>query len=186
MLLFALIFRTREFLDALFNQSGKWANSEVSFVIFSTILGLHLILEESGIFGPDPVVLLILFVSISIIYWLLIKYFLPWVLWKFGQIWNGKGAIVQFRTLISLALVPNIILETISVYYQILDLKFDLVTFNTPQIFVLIISVIYFRILVIGIAKIQRFTYGLALLNLLLPFGILQLLGTVILNIIRG
>ena len=101
----------------------------------------------------------------------------PWFIKLIGKIWNGQATKKQIANVNALSSIPYVLI----LIYQIILLfvgKEPLRDLINP-IFSFIIWILGMRILIIGISLAQRFSYGIALLNLLisiLPLIILRLL----------
>jgi hypothetical protein len=109
--------------------------------------------------------------------YLFLAQLMPWLLIKAGKLWNGTADFKQMQKVVALAQVPIVVI----VIYQLIFLMFgQIVDFDDVNYALLFIQWVFsIRILLVGIAKVQNFSYGFALLNFvfsILPFIILRLL----------
>lgn len=144
----------------------------VSFAISQTS-------EIGNLFGEDSSVwtsLIMMPLSIGIVY-LVFGLVLPSLTRLFGIIWKGQASMRQMVNVYSISLIPYAIL----LIYQIILF----VSGNEPTRYNVNAGIDYilrlwsFVLIIIGVAKIQRFSYGMSLLNVLityLPFIIIALL----------
>ncbi|MEQ8714975.1 MAG: hypothetical protein RIC80_18290 [Cyclobacteriaceae bacterium] len=101
----------------------------------------------------------------------------PWLTKTIGRLWNGKATSPQIANVFSLALIPHFLILA----YQILAI---LAQIDPSQSYMnagvdFILYLVSLRILLIGISVIQEFSYGFALLNLLmtaLPYLLVSLI----------
>jgi len=114
----------------------------------------------------------ILYPIIALVFAVILSYIVPAVFFFIGKIWKGKRTFRDYRIIFGLSLIP----EIINLIYK----SFSYAILDDPEkengILTLLITVISVRILTIGIAKTQKFSYDIALLNVLLPsiiFGLI-------------
>lgn len=114
--------------------------------------------------------------SISIVF-IFSGYLIPWLVQITGRLWNGKSEFGNLQLVFGLAYIPFLILLTTQIiYFLVGDFRSMEEVNNMVQI---IAWLFYIRILIIGIAKVQGFSYGFALLNFILavlPFLVIRLL----------
>lgn len=147
------------------------------------ILGASFAIEQSyeigNLFGEGTLIwtaLVMIPVGIGVIY-LTLGLIFPGLTKLFGSIWKGDATLRQMTNVYSIALIPHCII----LIYQLLLFT----TGNEPVLDNINGGIDYvlrlwtFGLLILGVAKVQRFSYGFALLNVLLahaPFLILGLL----------
>ncbi|WP_421876743.1 hypothetical protein [Marinoscillum sp.] len=92
----------------------------------------------------------------------------PWIIQKIGKLWEGKASINQLGTVHAMAIIPY----TLELVYQLILIALDLEGSENPYHALLsyIIWILNIRIIIIGISKAQKFSYGLALLNAVLAY----------------
>lgn len=120
--------------------------------------------------------LIVIVVGTAMLYFIS-SHFLPWLILKTGNIWKGQANMRKLKLVFGLAhipLLPILILQLLTLPLGQIQPP-DNVN-NVVQIIAWIFNV---RILIIGISKVQGFTYGLAILNIVLsvlPFVVLRLM----------
>jgi hypothetical protein len=100
-------------------------------------------------------ILILRFISINAIYFI-------------GKLWDGQATKRQIDTVIALGLTPEIFkfLNLIISLFSNID-NVENASINPGLFFVC--AILSIRLLIIGIARIQKFTYGFAILNVILP-----------------
>jgi hypothetical protein len=173
--------RTSETIDYLLVHGLNKKLLNLNFLIAGLTAAL-LNLSENNAFAVFGVLGgLIFLMFLTLFAWLLFKYILSYIYLLTGKIWNGKANFRQVVLIMSLAFIPEIIYLT---YILILFIvSGEIVEVN--YLIRLIGWIFTIRILVIGLAKVQEFKYGLALLNLFLPAIILMVLSLLV-GVIRN
>ena len=102
---------------------------------------------------------------------------LPWLIHRAGRIWNGKSNIHELRVIVGLAQVPVcLVLIEQCIFLLFGELKAD---WEVNIGIHWLVWVFYMRILIIGVARTQGFSYGIAFLNLIigvLPVFVIRLM----------
>ena len=115
---------------------------------------------------------------------LFVKYVYSYILLLFSKLFQGKADITKIRIALIYALVPVLIYLIISVGLILVSIFTHSIGilgyFNPITYYVLII--ISLRILVIGLAHFNRYSYGYSLMTILIPVGLMQLLLYFIIN----
>ncbi len=149
----------------------------VPIIIMGLSFGLDLTPKISGLFD-DEFMWWILFITIPGgigISFLILGLILPGLVKFVGQIWNGESTMRQIVNVYSISSIPYGLI----LIYQLLlltndqDPLFERVNAGLSYI----IWLWSFGLLIIGISKIQRFSYGMALLNILLSYLPILILG---------
>ena len=119
--------------------------------------------KEFG-FGLTGSILILLMLT-GLVY-LTSAYFFPWWIMKTGKIWKGKSKFKDLQLVFGLAYIPI----TLILIYQLLRLSLGDYISNAQVNYTIqvIVWIFYIRILIIGIAKSQGFTYGMAIINLII------------------
>jgi len=106
---------------------------------------------------------------------------LVWVnlIFRFGKIWKGNGTKRNIATVLSLSLIPQTF-GFLNLIESIIVNQGDLRQVRINNVITVICFILSFRILVIGLSRVQRFSYGLGILNLIVPQFIFALLYLVI------
>lgn len=99
---------------------------------------------------------------------LLIGHVQPWMIKIAGKIWNGAATTRQLANVSSLSGIPHILI----LLYQliILALGKDPSIYAINPLFEYALWVFTFRIFLIGLSMVQKFSYGIALLNFVISF----------------
>jgi len=106
---------------------------------------------------------------------ILLAYFIPATYYIMGKLWKGQASFKQLQIAFSLSLIPVFLILIVQLFHLIFHQEF--LSINSVQYFVLFTSwLFYARTLIISISKVQNFSYGIALLNIFLPYIILLIL----------
>ncbi len=130
--------------------------------------------EEFGFGLIGSILILLIFVGLG---YFIIAHFFPWWVLKIGKIWNGKSKLKDMQIIFGLANIPI----SLILIYQLLGLFLGEIISKVDVNYGLqvILWIFFIRILIIGIAKTQGFTYGMAIVNMalsIIPFIILELM----------
>lgn len=165
-----------------FNELILTKNSQPLYGIPLFILGLSLGINSShdmaSVFGEGDTIIGIItgIIIFTALIFLFLGFIYPWLLKIIGSLWNGKGTLNQLTNVVSISFIPYGII----VFFQILLLSFGLDP-NSEKIYgglTIVVSMWTLSLFIIGVSKIQGFSYGFALLNILmsqLPFLLLRL-----------
>lgn len=93
---------------------------------------------------------------------------IPGLIKLFGKIWKGKSTLRKMVNVCSLSLFPLCLVLIYQISIFVFGLEPSLENLNYGIIYLLWLW--SFGLLIIGVAKIQRFKYGIALLNILLSY----------------
>jgi hypothetical protein len=165
--------RTSQTIDYLLVHGLNRKLLNLNFLIAGLTAGLASVGEANAfaVFGITGGLFFLLVLTLLAL--LVFKYLFPYMYLLIGKIWNGKATFRQVVLIVSLAFIPEILfLGYILILFAISG---EIVEVN--YLIRLVGGIFSIRILVIGLAKIQEFKYGLALLNLFLPAIILIVLG---------
>lgn len=161
-------------------------NKEQSIIVLPIVLAgmviaLDLTIDMQGLFG-EAKIMFMLFLLISIplgigAAFLFLRLILPGLIKLSGRIWNGAASMPQIANVCSISSLPNSIIIINQIALLLLGKDPDLDNVNSGIKFVLWLWSL--SLLIIGVSRIQRFSYGLALLNILignLPILLIALL----------
>lgn len=101
----------------------------------------------------------------------------PWIIKLVGNIWNGKATRKEIANVNSLSYIPTCLIAIYQVV--LLSIGQEPSTDNINMIFHYAVWFITISLFIIGLSFVQKFTYGMAVLNFflsILPFIILGLL----------
>ncbi|MFD2033977.1 Yip1 family protein [Belliella marina] len=93
---------------------------------------------------------------------------IPGLIKLFGKIWKGESTLRKMVNVCSLSFFPLsiILIYQVSIFIFGVDPKMENINYGI----VYLLWLWSFGLLVIGVAKIQRFKYGIALLNILISY----------------
>ena len=92
----------------------------------------------------------------------------PWTIRLFGRIWNGESTKIQMMNVVSISSIPF--------GFFLIPQSIHLVLGQSPTIDAInpglryLIQIWSFSLIIIGVARVQKFSYGMALLNILLSY----------------
>jgi len=166
----------RTFNDFVVNNESQ-SLFALPIIIMGLSLGLDLTPQINALFD-DEFVWWILLITIPAgigTAFLILGFIMPGLVKLVGRIWNGQSTMRQMVNVYSISSIPFGLL----LIYQLLlfaigeDPLLDRV--NAGLSYVLWLW--SFGLLIIGISKIQRFSYGMALLNILLSYLPIFIIG---------
>lgn len=106
---------------------------------------------------------------------LLIGYLMPSLIKLFGRIWKGKATLRQLANVCSLSFIPSGLVLIHQIVHFSIGIDPYLAQVNQGMHFLLWLWSL--RLLIIGVAKVQKFSYGMALLNIFVGFLPLLIIG---------
>jgi hypothetical protein len=98
-----------------------------------------------------------------------------------GKIWHGKASTNEIDNVVALSLIPEILIS-IHLAGRFIIYGGEGTGVATDPLLEFVCFLISMRILLIGLAKVQKFSYGLALLNVVLP----ALMGSILVYLLRS
>ncbi len=104
------------------------------------------------------------------------KFVLAYLVWGVGKIFQGKASINETRLALAFAMVPNLVHLLIALVLLIPAIILDnsgLVGYQHP-VTIYVLWILAFRILVIGLAHFNKYSYGYAILTVFIPGAVLQ------------
>lgn len=98
-----------------------------------------------------------------------------YLLWIFGKAFKGQSSFIQMRTLIVYSYIPFILQSVLSIPFMIIGfIKDDLKIFaHENYLSGLILWLISFRILMVGIAKYNKFNWTITIITWILATSLL-------------
>lgn len=100
----------------------------------------------------------------SVLFVLIYRYFLPWVLFHTGKLMKGQGTLPQLQLAVSFSTVP----ATVSLLFALVALVIPGERRHTFEVVEWIVWLFTWRILLIGVAKVQKISYEFALMNIVI------------------
>lgn len=176
--IFSIWFRPRKTFDSLAQRGDKNnANINVIFFLISMSAGFPLANDFKIIFEINYYVALVFALILSGLSGLLILNTLfTYSIWGVSKLFEGKATKYQIRLVLAYSLVPNLIpliSGLILIVPAVVLNDIELITNQNP-IATFIIWIFTTRIILIGLAFFNKYSYGYALLNIIIPIGILQ------------
>jgi hypothetical protein len=86
-----------------------------------------------------------------------------------GKIWNGRASIRSVEKVFALAFVPEIIITIHWISMALANPNHDIQP-NVYSPLYFICNIITWRIMLIGLARTQKFSYGTAIVSIFLPY----------------
>lgn len=174
--------KTRATFEHFFNQRTSNSIFGLPFVIYGFSMGLTMGEDISALFDINPTMeerLLSYFFAILVsigLAFLLLGQIQPWMIKVVGKIWNGAATTRQLANVNSLSSIPYCLI----LLYQLIlfALGKDPSIYAVNLFFQYVLWLFTFRIFLIGLSVVQKFSYGIALLNFLisiLPIVMLKL-----------
>ena len=153
-------------IHILFFLTSMYAGFPMSFDI-NKILGLEI---------NYYVVLIISLLFSGLLGLFAYKYIFSYVIWGAGKIFQGKASINKIRLALAYSVIPNLVLLLIGLILIIPAIILDnngLIGYQHPvTLYVLWIFTV--RILVIGLAYFNKYSFGYAILTIVIPTAIMQ------------
>jgi hypothetical protein len=116
-------------------------------------------------FLRSPLELGFLFLIVSMVSTVMVaRYLLPWILVKTGKLMNGQASFHQLQLIVGFSAVPALV----SLCFAIISILIPGETRHEFQLVEWIVWILTWRILVIGVAKVQKISYEFALMNVVL------------------
>src|SRR5690606_37040046 len=85
----------------------------------------------------------------------------------FGKIWKGQASRKNIDTVISLCLIPEV-LKLVNLLFSY-TIQADIEDAKINNALTIICFLISLRILLIGLSRVQKFSYGISVLNIFVP-----------------
>ena len=162
--------KTKETIDEF--KDSDWVQGQGLLLYF--VLGLNGVGESEIplLIASDPSLqetFLILFVLLLAGLFAGILFRAVWVnlIFYFGKIWKGQATKRNIDTVVALCLIPEI--------FRLINLTVSFIihgNFKNVQIsyaLTIICLLLSFRILLIGLSRVQKFGYGISVLNVIVP-----------------
>src|SRR5688572_6704586 len=162
--------KPQETIDQI--KDSEWVNGRGLIPYF--LFGINSAVEsrftqalyfDSGFAGFAEIIAFIMLVfSLGVLGAVFIR--LVWVnlILFFGKIWKGQASKRNIDTVLSLCLIPEFFRSLYLIVASIL--KGGLSDLEISGAFTIVCWLIGFRILLIGLSRVQKFSYGFALLNI--------------------
>src|SRR6187402_2583680 len=97
------------------------------------------------------------------------------IIFLIGKIWKGQATRENIRLVLSLCLMPEIF-RFINFIGSMIANRNNLNNVAINEVLTLVCVILGFRIIVIGLSRIQKYSFGLAILNIFIPQLIISVL----------
>lgn len=175
--------RPKETFRSFFKEKSSKSIYKPPFIVLGISLALNTgqdifqVLESDSSLTTKMLVYLFLIPITTGLVFLFLGLIQPWIIKLVGNIWNGKATRKEIANVNALSYIPTCLI----VIYQLVLLIIgqEPSSDNINIIFHYAIGLITISLFIIGLSFVQKFTYGIAVLNFflsILPFIILRLL----------
>jgi hypothetical protein len=120
----------------------------------------------------------------SLIGILIIRFILALTYWVIGKMLNGKATKDQIQLVVAYSLIPYLIylaIGLILIIPALITQNLDLVFYRHPFTY-FVVWILALRNLVYGLSYFNQFSYGYALLNIIIPLGVTEFLAQIVTN----
>lgn len=171
------------FKSFIIDRSNNSSIYYIPFLVSGISFGLSIGYDVSLLYDTNPrlSLKLVTFVLSSLIGISFVTFsfglIIPYLTRQIGKIWNGAASTKELANVYSFSFIPYLLF----IPYQCVLIAFGLSpTYESLNAgFQFLIWIISLRALIIGVSEVQKFNYGISLLNVLLtllPFYIIRLI----------
>lgn len=111
---------------------------------------------------------------------IILALFIVFIYWGIGKILQGKATRRQIRKVYFLSLLPFVFVAFFVIIRTVVIIALDKPYFEMSYGIYLsqtIAAIFHLKFFVIGLSKVQQYSYGHAIINIFIPFGIIALLN---------
>jgi len=163
-------------------------NREMIIVLSALIaigVGIPGLKEFSGLFENHKFLgLLIGVIIIGFIGILVIRFLLSLIYWSIGKILKGKATKNQVQLVVAYSMIPYLIylaIGLILIIPALITQNLDLVFYQHPFTYY-VVWILAIRNMIYGLSYFNKFSYRYALLTILIPVGVTELIRLIITN----
>lgn len=176
--IFSIWIRPRKTFDSLAQRGDKNnINNNVIFFLVSMSAGFSSANDINKIFEGNYYFALVFALILSgIVGLIFINTLITYSIWGISKLFEGKATKNQIRLVLAYSLVPNLIpliIGLILIVPAIILNNIELITYQNPTT-TIIIWIFTIRILLIGLAFFNKYSYGYAILTIIIPSVIFQ------------
>ncbi|WP_319501265.1 YIP1 family protein [uncultured Draconibacterium sp.] len=173
--------KTRQTFQLIENRDEKENDFMIHILFFLTSMygGFSMSFDINKILGLEINYYFVLIISLivsGLLGLFAYKYVLSYIIWGAGKIFQGKASINEIRLALAYSIIPNLVHLLIGVILLIpaiiLDNK-ELIGYQHP-VTIYVLWIFALRILVIGLAYFNKYSFGYALLTVIIPAAIMQ------------
>ncbi len=150
---------------------------DILFVLYSLAITVPFMAQEYIKAGNFNIYLTIIVALLFTLAGALIsKFIFSFFLWVFAKLLQGEASIKQTRIVAAYTLVPqliNLAILIVLIVIAVINNDTEMIIYQNPftQIVIWFFSV---RIMIIGLSRYNKYTYGSAIINILLFSGLVQ------------
>jgi hypothetical protein len=167
---------TFDYLNKL-NKDKTDLTLDILFVLYSlsvTVPFIAQVYHKAGDFNIYLTIIVVLLLTLVVA--LIIKFIFSFILWSFAKLLQGEASIKQTRIVAAYTLVPqliNLAILIVLIVIAVINNDTAIITYQNPltQIVIWFFSA---RIMIIGLSRYNKYTYGSAIINILLFSGLVQ------------
>ena len=134
-------------------------------------------------FGNNKIIGILIGITLSgLIGIIIVRFLLVLIYWAIGRILKGEASKKQIQLVVAYSLTPYLIylgIGLILIIPALITKNLDLVFYHHPVTYV-VVWILSARNLIYGLSYFNKYSYGYALLNILIPAGIFELIKLVI------
>jgi len=174
--------RPGQIIDVIELEDTSKTNAKINLILILASIYLSLQYHENRIEGinmPEftkEYPFMVLFAFLMLFFF---RYVLTFLFWAFGKIFQGESTIHQTRIVVAYSLTPTLVLLPFAVIQFILILSLHPASMGETfsAMFKFVFSVLTFSYLVIGLCKVNKFSYGYGILTVLLVGFLMELVS---------
>lgn len=162
--------KTKETIDQF--KDSNWVNGQGLLLYF--IFGINAASESDipRLFGYESkleglIIVLITIILLGLLGGLILRAVWTNLIFYFGKIWKGQASRKNIDTVIALSLIPEI--------FKLVNLILSYITQDNIEdakinyVVIIICALLTFRIFIVGLSRVQKFSYAISILNVVVP-----------------
>jgi len=164
---------------------GKDNNIEYLIAALTTCIAFPALISRMSTFEiPKMLGVMIAMIILPLMGLFIFKYVFSWFIWKMGNILQGKATLPEVQLVVAYSLVPWIIYIVIILVLAIPALGFGKMNslLIPGSLTSLVISIFTFRNFIYGLSYFNKYTFGYAVLNILIITALFEVLRALITN----
>lgn len=150
-------------------------------ISFPSLIDIAKLVENFKIFGY-----IFFAFTIGALGVIIFKFVYSFILWGISKLLQGKASIYEIRLVFAYSLIPNLIHLLIGLFLiipAVLTKNFNLVLYQHP-LTLFVVWIFTVRSLIFGLSYFNKFSYGYAVLNLVIPAAIIEAIYLIIRHLI--
>ena len=179
--IFSIWIKTRQTFQLIEKREEKENDFMIHILFFLTSMyaGFSMSFDINKILGLEInyyfVLIISLFVS-GLLGLFAYKYILSYIILGAGKIFQGKATINEIRLALAYSIIPNLVHLLIGLILLVPAIVLDnngLIGYQHP-VTIYVLWIFAFRILVIGLAYFNKYSFGYAILTIIIPAAFMQ------------